>query len=573
MSGARTLPVRSARRALRAGAHRARALGCESPAHIAAINHPGANRGGRAHPRYDANVSDLFVAMRSGKPGEGDELFRLLVAHVRDYAIFALDPTGRIVTWNIGAERIKGYLAPEIIGRHFSVFYPSEDVRAGKCEMELEVAARDGRFEDEGWRVRKDGKQFWANVVITALRDSAGALLGFAKVTRDLTERRRVEDERAARLAAEQANRTKDTFLATLGHELRNPLAPIVTALQLAKLHTDRHPVRELQVIERQVQQLRHIVDDLLDVSRIAKGKLTLQKRVVDIRDSLAPAIEIAGPLMEQRGHHFDLQVSPAPLLVDGDAPRLTQVFANLICNAAKYTEPGGHITVQVSPRDRWITLEVRDDGIGIAPALLTQIFEPFVQAQDGGERQGGLGLGLPLVRSLVGLHGGEVSAHSDGPARGSVFTVRLPAVAAPPAADAQRTRSTGLFPSVTRHEILVVDDNDDARMLLADVLTELGHDVTVASCAAEALEVARRAPPELALLDIGLPDMDGYELAAQLRREFPAVRLVALSGYGQAAEHVGDHPELDRYLVKPVELRRVIDTLTELLPVRLQRE
>jgi PAS domain S-box-containing protein len=532
-----------------------------------ASHHLAARRGARAHPRYDANVNvplDASLSMRT----EGDELFRLLVANVRDYAIFALDPSGRIATWNIGAERIKGYLAPEIIGRHFSVFYPREDVRAGKCEMELEVAARDGRFEDEGWRVRKDGKRFWANVVITALRDATGTLIGFAKVTRDLTERRRVEDERAARLAAEQANRTKDTFLATLGHELRNPLAPIVTALQLAKLHTDRHPVRELQVIERQVQQLRHIVDDLLDVSRIAKGKLTLQKCVVDIRDALAPAIEIAGPLMEQKGHHFDLQVPPAPLLVDGDTPRLTQVFANLICNAAKYTEPGGHITVQVSQRDHWITLEVRDDGIGIAPALLGQIFEPFVQGEDGGERQGGLGLGLPLVRSLVGLHGGEVSAHSDGAARGSVFTVRLPEVAAPPA-DAPRVRSTGLLPTLTRHRILVVDDNDDARMLLSDVLTELGHDVVVAGSGAEALAAAHAQPPELALLDIGLPDMDGYALAVQLRHDVPAARLVALSGYGQAAERVGDHPELDRYLVKPVELRRLIDTLAELLPDR----
>jgi PAS domain S-box-containing protein len=471
------------------------------------------------------------------------------------------------MSWNHGAQKIKGYLASEIIGSHFSRFYLPQDIEARKPEHELEIATREGRVEDEGWRLRKDGTVFWANVVITALRDTTGLLVGFAKVTRDLTERRRNEDERAARLAAEHANRTKDTFLATLGHELRNPLAPIVTALQLAKLHTDRHPVRELQVIERQVQQLRHIVDDLLDVSRIAKGKLTLVKRVVDIRDSLAPAIEIAGPLMEQKGHHFELQVPSTALLVEGDTPRLTQVFANLICNAAKYTEAGGHITVQVSQRDRWITLEIRDDGIGISPALLGEIFEPFVQGKDGAERAGGLGLGLPLVRSLVSSHGGEVSARSEGVGRGSVFTVRLPMVAASQEADPQRPRSTGLFPRVTGHALLVVDDNDDARMLLADVLAELGHDVSVAGSAAEALEVARRSPPELAILDIGLPDMDGYALAAQLRRELPAVRLVALSGFGQAAVRAGDHPELDRYLVKPVELRRLLDTLAELLP------
>src|SRR4051812_27449171 len=183
--------------------------------------------------------------------GESDELFRLLVASVRDYAIFMLDPSGRVATWNIGAERIKRYRADDIIGRHFSVFYPEDDVRAGKCEMELEVAERDGRFEDEGWRLRSDGTRFWANVVITAIRDASGTLIGFAKVTRDLTERKRSEDERAARLAAEQANRAKDDFLAVLGHELRNPLAPIVTALQLIKLHGDTPSPREVQVLER----------------------------------------------------------------------------------------------------------------------------------------------------------------------------------------------------------------------------------------------------------------------------------------------------------------------------------
>src|SRR5262245_55087130 len=213
-------------------------------------------------------LHDQLVAQRQRLAGS-DELFRLLVATIRDYAIFMLDATGRVATWNVGARRIKGYTADEIIGRHFSTFYPEVDIRAGKCEMELEVAAREGRFEDEGWRVRKDGSQFWANVVITAICNDAGTLVGFAKVTRDLTERKRSEDERAARLAAEEANRIKDEFLATLGHELRNPLAPIVTALQLIKLRGDTPSPREVQVLDRQVQQLVHLVDDLLDISRI----------------------------------------------------------------------------------------------------------------------------------------------------------------------------------------------------------------------------------------------------------------------------------------------------------------
>ncbi|HEV7555661.1 MAG TPA: PAS domain S-box protein, partial [Kofleriaceae bacterium] len=205
---------------------------------------------------------------------ESGAMFRVLVDTIRDYAIFLLDTRGFVATWNAGAERFKGYSASEIIGQHFSRFYSDEEVRAGKCEHELAVAAVEGRFEDEGWRYRKDRTRFWANVVITAIRNPQGHLLGFAKVTRDLTDRKRAEDERAALLAAEHANRMKDEFLAMLGHELRNPLAPIVTALQLIKLRGDTKSAREHEVIERQVVHMMNLVDDLLDVSRIARGKI-----------------------------------------------------------------------------------------------------------------------------------------------------------------------------------------------------------------------------------------------------------------------------------------------------------
>jgi PAS domain S-box-containing protein len=508
------------------------------------------------------------LAVQARKGAQADELFRLLVANVGDYAIFMLDPTGHIATWNVGAQRIKGYLADEIIGRHFSVFYPEHDIRAGKCEYELEVAARVGRFEDEDWRLRKDGTPFWANVVITAIRDQAGTLVGFAKITRDLTDRKRSEDERAARLAAEQANRTKDEFLATLGHELRNPLAPIVTALQLTKLHTDRHPTRELQVIERQVQHLTRLVDDLLDVARIARGKLELQKQVIDVRAPIASGIEIASPLLEQKGHHFELKVPPHALLVNGDAPRLTQVFANVICNAAKYTDPGGHIAVLVSQRDQQIVIELRDDGIGLDQQLLPRIFDPFVQGAQSSERsRGGLGLGLGLVRALVELHGGQVEARSPGPGLGSTFTIWLPAVARAEASpELNGPLSTAFRSTSGKLRILVVDDNDDARMLLADVLGELGHDVRVAGDGGAALEVIRDFRPEIGLLDIGLPGMDGYELATKLRPALPGVRLIALSGYGQPADHARSQAAgFDRHLVKPVEVRRLLDAMAEL--------
>jgi PAS domain S-box-containing protein len=507
----------------------------------------------------------LSAMVRKG--GEADELFRLLVASVRDYAIFLLDPTGHVATWNIGAERIKRYRADDIIGRHFSVFYPDDDVRAGKCEMELEVAARDGRFEDEGWRIRSDGTRFWANVVITALRDAAGTLVGFAKVTRDLTERKHSEDERAARLAAEQANRIKDEFLAVLGHELRNPLAPIVTALQLIKLRGDTPSPREVQVLERQVQQLMHLVDDLLDVSRIARGKLELKQQVIDLRGPISRAIEIASPLVEHKHHQVEVKFPPHAILVHGDEPRLTQVFANLLTNAAKYTDPDGHIVLRVWQAGAEAVLEVRDDGIGIDGDLLPRIFDLFVQgAQNGDRAAGGLGLGLGLVRSLVEAHGGRVVARSQGPRQGSTFTVHLPAVSQPPPRETGQQLAAAFSTELGKHRILVVDDNEDARGLLADILSQLGHDVRAVGDGPQALAMVREFLPDVAVLDIGLPGMDGYELAAQLRRALPVtgLRLIALSGYGQASDRArSEAAGFDGHLVKPVEVRRLLDAIS----------
>jgi PAS domain S-box-containing protein len=373
-----------------------------------------------------ASTPPLGAPVPRPRSSEGEEQLRLLIEAVGDYAIYMLDPQGHVTTWNTGAERLKGYRSDEIIGRHFSTFYPGDAVAAGLCEHELEVAAREGRFEDEGWRVRKDGSQFWANIVISAVRDRRGELVGFSKVTRDLTERKLAEEERAARIAAEQANRAKDEFLAVLGHELRNPLAPIVTALQLIKLRSDGRLTKEQQVIERQVNQMVRLVEDLLDVSRIAKSKVTLKKQRIDLRDVVARSIETASAILEQRRHTVRVDAPPHEIAIEADEARLTQVFANLVTNAAKYTNPGGHIRVVLEPAGREVVVRVIDDGIGIEPALLPRMFDLFVQGQ-GTERAGGLGIGLTLVRNLVELHGGAVTAHSEGPGRGSELVVRLP--------------------------------------------------------------------------------------------------------------------------------------------------
>ncbi len=493
-----------------------------------------------------------------------DERFALLVGSVQDYALLILDPAGHITTWNIGAERIKGYTASEIIGSHFSRFYPEDDVRAGKCEHELEVAAREGRFEDEGWRVRKDGSQFWANVVISAVRDELGNLLGYSKVTRDLTERRRSEEAIAARKAAEQANQIKDEFLAMLGHELRNPLAPILTAIQLLKLRGDRKSVREHQVIERQVKQMVRLVDDLLDVSRISRGKIQLKPRPFDLRDALVKATEIALPLLEHKRHQLEVQVPPYPLVVNGDEARLTQVFANLLNNAAKYTNEAGHIGLTVHHDQTHIVVDIRDNGIGIDPGLLPRVFELFVQGyQDADRMDGGLGIGLTLVRSLVQLHGGEVEAHSAGPAAGSTFTVRLPAIDPQLGVDPE-SEPAELAPEAgtTRRQILLVDDNDDARIMLEEILIAFGHDVRSAADGPAALAILERFKPDLAILDIGLPGMDGYELAARIRDmpDHKALRLLALTGYGQPTDAAQTkRAGFDIHLVKPVDVQRLL--------------
>ena len=499
-----------------------------------------------------------------------EERFRLLIGSVRDYAIFMLDPGGFVATWNPGAEQVKGYTPDEIIGRHFSVFYPDDAIRTGKCELELTVAAAEGRFEDEGWRVRKDGTRFWANVVISAIRDKHDQLIGFSKVTRDLTDRRRSEDERAARLAAEQANRAKDEFLAMLGHELRNPLAPIVTALQLMKLRGEAKSSREQQVIERQVRHMIHLVDDLLDISRITRGKIELKRQRLDVRAIVARAIEIASPLLEQRQHHFDVETPDREIMIEGDEARLTQVLSNILTNAAKYTEPGGNITVEVSTVGREVAIAVRDDGIGVEPALLPKLFDLFVQGRQGSDRSsGGLGIGLTLVRTLTQLHGGVVDAKSPGLGKGSTFTVRLPLAHG----DLEETPTQPLLmpvaakqPAVTPRRVLIVDDNVDALELLAEALAAAGHEVEVAQDPAAALELAQTFNPEVAILDIGLPVMDGYELAARMRKQLggkPAPRMVALTGYGQVHDRVrAADAGFDQHFVKPVEIRRLLETI-----------
>ncbi len=361
----------------------------------------------------------------------------------------------------------------------------------------------------------------------------------------------------AARAEAESASRAKDDFLAMLGHELRNPLAPILTALQLMQLRGEGGD-RERNVIERQVTHLVRLVDDLLDISRITSGKIELHKERLEIAVIIDKAIEMAGPLLEKRSHDLTISVPRTGLLVEGDAVRLAQVVSNLLTNAAKYSDHASRIAISAHRGDSAIEIRVRDEGTGIAEEMLPRVFELFTQERQSLARsQGGLGLGLAIVRNLVSLHGGTVTATSAGRGRGSEFTVRLPEAPVRPVAEPRDPDEiTQVIPSPHRHRVLVVDDNRDAADMLAESLTAMGHVTQVAHDGPTALTIAREFIPDVALLDIGLPVMDGYELAQLLRDEarLDGVRLVALTGYGQEQDRIRSRAAgFDAHMVKPV--------------------
>lgn len=775
-----------------------------------------------------------------------EERFRLLVDGTKDHAIFMLDPTGRIVSWNPGAERITGYQVSDVIGQHFSCFYTPEDVESGKHVSALRLAETEGRYEEEGQRVRNDGTRFWASVVITALRDGAGKLTGFSKVTRDITKRKQAEDasrrlleEEAARQAAEEyaqvierereqlreqaelldlahdaimvhstegiitfwnqgaermygwpkeaslgqsshtllqtvfpipleeiqaelartgwwegtlrrtrrngadivvasrwalrrgpsdkagsileisydlsqqrlaeealresekrvreraaeleaimratptpiwialdadchqitgnpasfqflrlpeganvsatapnrhpsergfqeyredepippdqlpvqmaargiqvngaevkfvftdgkvrylygnavplanqdgsvrgsvaafvdvtplkeaaktlkeADRRKNEFLATLAHELRNPLAPIRNAVELLRRANGDTSIAEQaqSIMERQVGQMVHLIDDLLDIARITSMKLHLRKELVPLAPVIQSAVEAALPVIEKQAHQLTLALPPEPIYLDGDPTRLAQIFANLLTNAAKYTEREGHIWLRADKQGREIAVSVQDTGIGIAPEHLPHVFEMFSQVAPALSRsQGGLGIGLALVQGLVELHGGAIEARSNGPGKGSEFIVRLPVVECRSLEDKQADGHTQEITSATRIRVLVADDNRDAVDSLAMMLRLMGHDVETAHDGVEAVQAAASLRPDIALLDIGMPKMNGYEAAHHIRQQpwGKNLVLVALTGWGQEEDkRRAIDAGFDHHLTKPVE-------------------
>ena len=502
---------------------------------------------------------------------QSEERFRLLVDGVQDYAIFMLSPEGVVTSWNLGARRILGYEAGEIAGKHFSRFYKAEDIADGKPWAELAIARESGRAEDEGWRRRKDGTTFWARVVVTSLFDSDGKLRGFAKVTQDLTQRRHSEA-----LAASASN--INNFIAVLAHELRNPLAPIRNAVQLQRRADPTDPMQETarQIIDRQSTQLARIVDDLLDISRITRGTLAMEMNTCEVASIVDRAIETARPSMEAADQSLVIGAGKPTWRVHGDELRLVQALTNILNNASRYTDPGGRIFVNVTcdtaADTPQVRISVRDTGRGIEPQLLNSIFGMFVHGRDPLNRPAhGLGVGLALTRSIVEMHHGTVEGMSAGLGKGAEFIVSLPLLLAPVATIAPAAARDIEVQTSPRNRILIVDDNADAAAVLASLLQEHGQEVLVVNDGSAALQAYEGFRPQIVLLDIGMPGMNGLEVARRLRERNrrPRPLIVATTGWAKPEDEMQTHAAgFDIHLVKPVEeadLLRLLDAQAQL--------
>jgi PAS domain S-box-containing protein len=531
---------------------------------------------------------------------QSEERFRLLVEGVTEYAIFMLDVNGRIATWNAGAQRINGYAADDIIGKHFSIFYPAEARETGWPEHELQVAAEQGNFVDEGWRVRQDGSQIWASVTLSALRDSAGVLLGFAKLTRDLTESKRseaaelvsqqreeaLEAERNARITAQRATRIKDEFLATLSHELRTPLSSILGWTQvLLRSGADESPQahrRALEVIDRNARAQVQLIDDLLDLSRIMAGKLRLDLQQIALMDVVSAAMDTAMPSAQAKDIRLVALLDPAPATVSGDFNRLQQVVWNLLSNAVKFTPKGGRIQVLMQRVNSHVELSVSDTGIGIPASFLAQVFDRFSQ-QDGSSTRayGGLGLGLAIAKQLVELHGGTIRVASAGEGEGTTFSVALPLSivqitderleAEHPTAGTTKV-DLGALPQFDARHVFIVDDEVDARTLLQRVFEDQRARVSSFASGEAALVALQTVRPDLIVSDIGMPGMDGYQFMRALRASDSASRseripALALTAFARAEDRKRSLlAGYQAHLAKPFDLAELLLVAADLV-------
>jgi PAS domain S-box-containing protein len=507
----------------------------------------------------DRSKQQLLMSLK-----QSEEKLRLLADTIPQLAWMA-EPDGSIFWYNQRWYDYTGTLADQMTGSGWqSVHDPAllpqvldqwkASVAGGQAfEMVFPLKGADGQFRPFLTRVNP-------------LRAEDGHMLYWFGTNTDISDIKRMEQTLL------ETDRRKDEFLATLAHELRNPLAPIRNSLEILKMpRVDAATFRKTRdMMERQVHHLVRLVDDLLDVSRVMRGKIDLRKEPVELSTIVARAVETVQSLIEVQGQRLSLSLPQESLLIDGDPVRLAQVVGNLLTNSAKYTEVNGHIWLSARLEGKDMVLSVRDDGIGIAPDMLPHVFELFVQADNASTKaQGGLGIGLTLVRNLVEMHGGTVTASSAGLGKGSEFSVRLPLMAHDPAEQNSKADSeTGREVASSGRRLLVVDDNQDAAISLAMLLRMLGHDVQTAHDGASALTLAVSYRPDMVFLDIGMPGMDGYEVARRLREQpgLEAVVLTALTGWGQKADRLRTADAgFDHHLVKPLETKVLKELLDDL--------
>jgi len=519
-----------------------------------------------ANPLHDdagrlVGAVNILVDVSDEKDAENAQAFLGAIVESSEDAIVSKTLQGKILTWNTGAQRLFEYTAEEAIGQPITLIIPTE--RHAEEETILRRLRGGERIEHfETVRVAKSGREIDISLSVSPVRDRTGKVIAAAKVARDITAQKRNE------AALREADRRKDEFLAILAHELRNPLAPISNSLHILRLCGELSPAMEQirGIMERQVNHLVRLVDDLLEASRIKHDKIELRKEHIELAGVLCSAIETSRPIIDAAGHQLAIALPAEVVLLNADPVRISQVVSNLLNNAAKYTPDGGQIWLTAKAEGGEAVISVRDTGIGIPPAALTKVFDMYAQADESLERsQGGLGIGLTLAKHLIELHGGRIEAMSAGAGKGSEFIVHLPLAAESPQATATNLAQGCALPV---RRILIADDRRDAVFVLGQLLEKMRQDVQIVHSAAAALEAARAEPPDVLISDIAMPGMDGYELAQRVRQEpaFRDVTLVALSGYGNLADRErAKRAGFDFHLIKPVSwdaLERLLGSL-----------
>ena len=500
-----------------------------------------------------------------------EESFRLMVESVTDYAIVMLDPEGLVVSWNAGAERIKGYSAEEIVGQHFSRFYLQEDIQSGKPQRDLDLVAAKGQFEDEGWRVRQDGSAFWANVVFTAIRDQSGYLRGFAKLTRDLTEPMKIEATLTkAKEAADAANQAKSAFLATMSHELRTPMNAILGYSEIlmedAQEKGQEEFIPDLEKIHASGNHLLSLINNILDLSKIEAGKMDLFLESFGISRVIEDVVSTVRPLVEKNGNTLEVRCAADLGTMHADLTKVRQSLFNLLSNACKFTE-NGTITLEASREPLggvdWIKFSVSDTGIGMAPDQMEKLFQPFVQGDASTSRKfGGTGLGMTITHRFCEMMGGEITAKSE-PGRGTTFTIRLPArVKVQPPAAAPLTESPEPMAPDGSSTVLVIEDDPNTRDLLKRFLSKDGFHVKTVAEGEEGLRLARELKPDVITLDVMMSGLDGWAVLTELKADpaladIPVVMVTFVDN-----KNLGYALGASDYLTKPISRQRLLAVL-----------